>query len=580
MKTVATTPFDDQKPGTSGLRKKVPHFQQPHYVENFVQSIFDSLDGFEGKDLVIGGDGRYFNRETIQTAMKMAAANGFGRVIVGQGGILSTPAASNLIRQRKAFGGIILSASHNPGGPDGDFGIKYNASNGGPAPEKITDAIFAKTKTISAFKTLDAPDVDLDAVGTTKLGDMTVEVVDPVVDYQALMETLFDFPRIRAMFASGFRMRFDAMSAVTGPYATKILEGALGAAPGTVINGTPLPDFGGHHPDPNLVHAKGIYDLAMGPDAPDLCAASDGDGDRNLIIGRGLFVTPSDSLAALAANAHLAPGYKDGLKGIARSMPTSGAADRVAAAKGIGIYETPTGWKFFGNLLDAGLATICGEESAGTGSNHVREKDGLWAVLLWLDILSARKESVAAIMADHWKTYGRNYYARHDYEEVASDGANALIKGLRDRLPALAGQSFGALKVEGGRRFQLPRSGRRLGLGPPGHPRPLRGRLTHRLPPVGHRDGRRHIAGLYRAVRAGEARHGDGRSLERPHRPVALAARHPGPHRAHGAVGHHVKRVVEEVVSPSCGFSLDLLPAGRTSPAPNQQTRPGVRLLV
>ena len=314
MKTVATTPFDDQKPGTSGLRKKVPHFQQPHYVENFVQSIFDSLDGFQGKDLVIGGDGRYFNRETIQTAMKMAAANGFGRVIVGQGGILSTPAASNLIRQRKAFGGIILSASHNPGGPDGDFGIKYNASNGGPAPEKITDVIFAKTKTISAFKTLDAPDVDLDAVGTTTLGGMTVEVVDPVVDYQALMETLFDFPRIRAMFASGFRMRFDAMSAVTGPYATKILEGALGAAPGTVINGTPLPDFGGHHPDPNLVHAKGIYDLAMGPDAPDLCAASDGDGDRNLIIGRGLFVTPSDSLAALAANAHLAPGYAGGAR--------------------------------------------------------------------------------------------------------------------------------------------------------------------------------------------------------------------------------------------------------------------------
>ncbi len=448
MKTVATTPFDDQKPGTSGLRKKVPHFQQPHYVENFVQSIFDSLDGFEGKDLVIGGDGRYFNRETIQTAMKMAAANGFGRVIVGQGGILSTPAASNLIRQRKAFGGIILSASHNPGGPDGDFGIKYNASNGGPAPEKITDAIFAKTKTISAYKTLDDPDVDLDAVGSTKLGGMTVEVVDPVVDYQALMETLFDFPRIRALFVSGFRMRFDAMSAVTGPYATKILEGALGAAPGTVINGTPLPDFGGHHPDPNLVHAKVIYDLAMGPDAPDLCAASDGDGDRNLIIGRGLFVTPSDSLAALAANAHLAPGYKDGLKGIARSMPTSGAADRVAAAKGIGIYETPTGWKFFGNLLDAGLATICGEESAGTGSNHVREKDGLWAVLLWLDILSARQESVAAIMVDHWKTYGRNYYARHDFEEVASEGANALIKGLRDRLASLPGQSFGALRVK------------------------------------------------------------------------------------------------------------------------------------
>jgi len=448
MKTVSTTPFDDQKPGTSGLRKKVPHFQQPRYVENFVQSIFDSLDGFGGKALVIGGDGRYFNRETIQTAMKMAAANGFGRVIVGRGGILSTPAASHLIRKRGAFGGIILSASHNPGGPDGDFGIKYNASNGGPAPEKTTEAIFRKTKAITAFRTLDAPDVDLDSIGEVKLGDMTVEVVDPVADYQALMERLFDFPRIRAMFAGGFTMRFDAMSAVTGPYAKAILEGALGAGPGTVMNGTPLPDFGGHHPDPNLVHAKAIYDLAMGPDAPDLCAASDGDGDRNLIIGRGLFVTPSDSLAALAANAHLAPGYRGGLKGIARSMPTSAAADRVAAAKGIACYETPTGWKFFGNLLDAGLATICGEESAGTGSNHVREKDGLWAVLLWLDILSARRESVAAVMADHWRTYGRNYYARHDYEEVASEGANALMQGLRDRLPALAGQAFGALTVK------------------------------------------------------------------------------------------------------------------------------------
>ena len=448
MKTVSTTPFDDQKPGTSGLRKKVPHFQQPRYVENFVQSIFDSLDGFGGKALVIGGDGRYFNRETIQTAMKMAAANGFGRVIVGRGGILSTPAASHLIRKRRAFGGIILSASHNPGGPEGDFGIKYNASNGGPAPEKTTDAIFRKTKAITEFRTLDAPDIDLDSIGEAKLGDMTVDVADPVADYQALMERLFDFPRIRAMFAGGFTMRFDAMSAVTGPYAKAILEGALGAGPGTVKNGTPLPDFGGHYPDPNLVHAKAIYDLAMGPDAPDLCAASDGDGDRNLIIGRGLFVTPSDSLAALAANAHLAPGYRGGLKGIARSMPTSAAADRVAAAKGIACYETPTGWKFFGNLLDAGLATICGEESAGTGSNHVREKDGLWAVLLWLDILSARRESVAAVMADHWRTYGRNYYARHDYEEVASEGANALMKGLRDRLPALAGQAFGTLTVK------------------------------------------------------------------------------------------------------------------------------------
>ncbi len=447
MKLVATTPFDDQKPGTSGLRKKVPEFQRPHYVENFVQSIFDSLAGFAGKDLVLGGDGRYFNRETIQTTLKIAAANGFGRVLAGRGGILSTPAASHLIRKYGAFGGIILSASHNPGGPDGDFGIKYNGSNGGPAPEKITDAIFARSKSITQFRTAEAPDVDLDRLGTTRLGDMTVEIVDPVTDYQALMEELFDFAGIRAMFASGFRMRFDAMSAVTGPYATRILEEALGAAPGTVINGTPLPDFGGHHPDPNLVHAKGIYDLAMSADAPDLCAASDGDGDRNLIIGRGLFVTPSDSLAVLAANAHLAPGYSAGLAGIARSMPTSRAADRVAAALGIGIYETPTGWKFFGNLLDAGMATICGEESAGTGSNHVREKDGLWAVLLWLNILAVRKQSVADIMRDHWSTYGRNYYARHDYEEVEARGANDLVKALREKLPGLKGRRFGSLEV-------------------------------------------------------------------------------------------------------------------------------------
>ena len=447
MTIVATTPFDDQKPGTSGLRKKVTQFQRPHYVENFVQSIFDSLEGFAGKTLVLGGDGRYFNREAIQIILKMASANGFGRVLAGRGGILSTPAASNLIRKNGAFGGIILSASHNPGGPDGDFGIKYNGSNGGPAPEKITDAIFSRSKSIKEFNTLDAPDVDLDRLGQTRLGDMMVEIVDPVTEYQVLMEELFDFDRIRAMFAGGFRMRFDAMSAVTGPYATKILEGALGAAPGTVINGTPLPDFGGHHPDPNLVHAKGIYDLAMSAEAPDLCAASDGDGDRNLIIGRGLFVTPSDSLAALAANAYLAPGYAKGLAGIARSMPTSRAADRVAAAKKIGIYETPTGWKFFGNLLDAGMATICGEESAGTGSNHVREKDGLWAVLLWLNILAVRRQSVADIMRDHWRTFGRNYYARHDYEEVESKGANDLVKALRGKLPGLKGQRFGSLEV-------------------------------------------------------------------------------------------------------------------------------------
>ena len=438
-RTVETTPYDDQKPGTSGLRKKVPVFQQENYAENFIQSIFDALDGFAGKDLVIGGDGRYFNREVIQIAIRMAAANGFGRVIVGKGGILSTPAASHLIRKRKAFGGIILSASHNPGGPHEDFGIKYNADNGGPAPEKLTDAIYACTKTISRYRIADFDPGDIDTIATTSAGGMAVGVVDPVADYAELMESLFDFEAIRKMFAGGFRMRFDAMHAVTGPYAKEILENRLGAPDGTSRNYHPLPDFGGHHPDPNLVHAKHLYDEMMGPDAPDFGAASDGDGDRNLVIGKGIFITPSDSLAMLAANAHLAPGYKDGLKGIARSMPTSGAADRVAEKMGVGMYETPTGWKFFGNLLDAGMATICGEESAGTGSDHVREKDGLWAVLLWLNILAVRGESAKEIVSKHWETYGRNYYSRHDYEEVETDRANALVGELRGKLKSLPG---------------------------------------------------------------------------------------------------------------------------------------------
>jgi len=448
IKTVSTTPYTDQKPGTSGLRKKVPVFQQKNYAENFIQSIFDSLEGFEGQTLVVGGDGRFYNREVIQLAIKMAAANGFGRVLVGRGGILSTPAASNVIRKNKAFGGIVLSASHNPGGPTEDFGIKYNIGNGGPAPEKITDAIFARTKAIDSYRIADVPDVNLDLEGTHEIEGMTVTVIDPVADYAELMESLFDFKAIRALLAGGFRIVFDAMSAVTGPYAKEILENRLGAAKGSVLNFVPLPDFGGHHPDPNLVHARALYETMMADDAPDFGAASDGDGDRNLIIGRGIFVTPSDSLAMLAANAHLAPGYARGLAGIARSMPTSGAADRVAEKLGIGIYETPTGWKFFGNLLDAGLATICGEESAGTGSNHVREKDGLWAVLLWLNILAVRRESVIDIVRKHWATYGRNYYSRHDYEEVDSNAANGLIDNLRNQLATLPGKSFGALKVE------------------------------------------------------------------------------------------------------------------------------------
>lgn len=447
-KTVSTTPYSDQKPGTSGLRKKVPVFQQKNYAENFIQSIFDSLEGFAGKTLVIGGDGRFYNRDVIQIAIKMAAANGFGQVLVGRGGILSTPAASNVIRKYKAFGGIILSASHNPGGPTEDFGIKYNIGNGGPAPEKITDAIFARTKTIDAYKIVEADDINLDMEGESEIGGMTVTVIDPVADYAELMEKLFDFPAIRALISNGFGVVFDAMSAVTGPYAKEIIENRLGAPKGSVLNFMPLPDFGGHHPDPNLVHARALYEEMMSENAPDFGAASDGDGDRNLIIGKGMFVTPSDSLAMLAANAHLAPGYARGLAGIARSMPTSGAADRVAEKLGIGMYETPTGWKFFGNLLDEGMATICGEESAGTGSNHVREKDGLWAVLLWLNILAVRGESVAEISRQHWASYGRNYYSRHDYEEVDSDAANALVAALREKLPSLPGTSFGALKVE------------------------------------------------------------------------------------------------------------------------------------
>ncbi|MEN3147799.1 alpha-D-glucose phosphate-specific phosphoglucomutase [Neorhizobium sp. IRAMC:178] len=447
INTVSTTPFQDQKPGTSGLRKKVPVFAQANYAENFIQSIFDSLEGFEGQTLVIGGDGRYYNREVIQKAIKMAAASGFGKVMVGQGGILSTPAASNIIRKYKAFGGIILSASHNPGGPTEDFGIKYNIGNGGPAPEKITDAIFARSKVIDTYKIADVADLDLDAIGTFDVAGMTVEVIDPVADYAELMEQLFDFPSIRALIASGVNVVIDSMGAVTGPYARQILETRLGAPEGSVRNAVPLPDFGGHHPDPNLVHAKELYDDVMSPGGPHFGAASDGDGDRNMIVGKGMFVTPSDSLAIIAANATVAPGYARGIAGIARSMPTSAAADRVAEKLGIGMYETPTGWKFFGNLLDAGKATVCGEESFGTGSDHVREKDGLWAVLFWLNIMAARNESVAEIVKSHWAEYGRNYYSRHDYEEVDSEAANLLITALRDKLASLPGQTFGALKV-------------------------------------------------------------------------------------------------------------------------------------
>jgi phosphoglucomutase len=448
IRTTPTTPFDGQKPGTSGLRKKVRTFQQANYAENFIQSVFDAVSPPRGAVLVIGGDGRFHNRPVIQQAIRIAAANGYGRVLVGQGGILSTPAASHVIRKHAASGGLILSASHNPGGPDEDFGIKYNIANGGPAPESVTEAIFARTQTIDRWLTVDWADIDLDRIGISTVAGMVVEVIDPVADYADLMETLFDFAAIRAAVQDGMTMCFDAMHAVTGPYAHEILERRLGFAAGTVRNGAPLEDFGGHHPDPNLVHAKVLYDLMMSADAPVLGAASDGDGDRNLIIGKHRFITPSDSLAMLAANAHLAPGYAQGLKGVARSMPTSAAADRVAAALGIPCFETPTGWKFFGNLLDAGKATLCGEESAGTGSDHVREKDGLWAVLLWLNVLAARRIAVDDLAREHWAQFGRNYYARHDYEAVDSDRAHALIAELTDNLPVLAGKAFGGSTVE------------------------------------------------------------------------------------------------------------------------------------
>ncbi|MFN6055757.1 MAG: alpha-D-glucose phosphate-specific phosphoglucomutase [Paracoccaceae bacterium] len=444
--TVATQPIAGQKPGTSGLRKKTPVFMGRHYLENFVQAIFDVV-GAAGKTFVLGGDGRYFNDRAAQVILRMAAANGAARVIVGQGAILSTPAASHLIRRNKTDGGIIMSASHNPGGPNEDFGVKFNMPNGGPAPEGVTEAMYQLTTEITQYKVLEAQDVDLGTVGRHQLGAMVVDVVDPVTDYAALMETLFDFPAIRAMFAGGFRMRMDSMCAVTGPYAIEILENRLGAETGTVVNGTPLPDFGGMHPDPNPTWAKALMDEMFGSAAPDFGAASDGDGDRNMVVGRGIYVSPSDSLAVLAANAHLAPGYAKGLKGVARSMPTSAAADRVADALGIGKFETPTGWKFFGNLLDAGKATICGEESFGTGSDHVREKDGLWAVLLWLNILAVRKQSVAEMLAEHWAKYGRNYYSRHDFEAIETAKADAMMAALRGSLGGLPGRIVEGMTV-------------------------------------------------------------------------------------------------------------------------------------
>ena len=442
-----TTPFTDQRPGTSGLRKKVSRFQQPGYLENFVQALFDELagatDDTRGQTLVLGGDGRFFNRTAVQIILRMAAAQGFGRVLLGQGGILSTPAVSALIRGRQALGGIVLSASHNPGGPDGDFGIKYNAGNGGPAPEKLTESVFARTLKLTAFASTDTADIDIDTLGTQLIEQMTVEVIDPVADYAALMQTCFDFDAIRALFAGGFTMRFDAMNAVGGPYAKHIIEGLLGAPEGTVVNAVPLEDFGGLHPDPNPVNADDLMMHMSAPDSPDFGAATDGDADRNMIVGRNNFaVAPSDGLALLAAHARLTPRFKEGIQGIARSMPTSQAADRVAAALGVPCFETPTGWKFFGSLLDAGKVSLCGEESYGTGSDHLREKDGVWAVLFWLNILAVTGLSVESLVRAHWTRYGRNYYSRHDYEGVDSTAADVLMTALRSQLPALVGSEL------------------------------------------------------------------------------------------------------------------------------------------
>ena len=449
IKTVPTKPFEGQRPGTSGLRKKVTVFEQLHYLENFVQSIFDSLDDFQGKTLVIGGDGRYFNRKAIQTIIKMAAANGFGELMIGKGGLLSTPAASCVIRKYQAFGGIILSASHNPGGPTEDFGIKYNISNGGPAPEKVTEAIYANTQKIESYQIADTPDIDLDTIGEKVLGETKIKIIDPVIDYAELMAKLFDFDFIKRLFEVGnFKMRYDAMHAVTGPYAKYILEEVLKAPKGTVVNGEPKEDFGGGHPDPNLVHARKLVEYMFSDEAPDFGAASDGDGDRNMILGRKFYVNPSDSLAVIVANFWNAPGYDRGLTGVARSMPTSQAVDRVARGMGMSCYETPTGWKFFGNLLDANKATICGEESFGTGSNHVREKDGLWAVLYWLNIIAAVNMSVEEIVRAHWKKYGRNFYSRHDYEAVDSKIANEIMDNMRSMAADSVGKFFGDYEVE------------------------------------------------------------------------------------------------------------------------------------
>ncbi len=449
IKKVETVPFDDQKPGTSGLRKPVATFQKANYLENFIQSIFDSMDGgAKGKTLVVGGDGRYYNKRAIQVIIKMAAANGIRQLMVGKDGLLSTPAVSNIIRKYHLDGGIILSASHNPGGPEGDFGVKFNIENGGPAPEKVTNKIYEKSLNITRYLIAEGPEVNITQIGArTNILDTEVIVIDPVKDYAELMESLFDFDKIRQLFSSSFTMRYDALHAVTGIYAREIFVNRLGAPEESLRNCDPLPDFGGGHPDPNLKYAAELVSIMFSENAPDFGAASDGDGDRNMILGNHFFVTPSDSLAIITANGHIPPGYTGGLSGVARSMPTSQAVDLVAQGLSIPCYETPTGWKFFGNLLDAGKITFCGEESFGTGSNHIREKDGIWAILFWLNILADKRTSVAELVKKHWQEFGRNYYTRHDFEEVDREGANSLMKDLESQLAELVGQTLTGRKV-------------------------------------------------------------------------------------------------------------------------------------
>ncbi|MDB4844031.1 alpha-D-glucose phosphate-specific phosphoglucomutase [Hellea sp.] len=443
MDTIQTTYFDDQKPGTSGLRKKTKVFTKKNYLENYVQCLFNSIPELIGGTLVLGGDGRYFNKEAIQKIVGMASANGVSKVILGCDGLLSTPAVSCIIRKYKADAGIVLSASHNPGGIEGDFGIKLNGSNGGPVSEQITNKIYEQTKLIKNYKIVQDVHINLNILGLFDFMGMTIEIIDSVNDYANLMNSIFDFNAIKALFSTEFTFCFDAMNAVTGPYANEIFINRLGAPATSIINSTPKEDFGGLHPDPNHRNAGEIFSMMFDGDNVDFAACSDGDGDRSIVLGKKTFVSPSDSLALLTANATLIKKYKDGILGVARSVPTSKAVDLVAKKLNIKCYETPTGWKFFGNLIDNQLITFCGEESAGAGSNHIREKDGIWAVLMWLNIIAVTKLNIPQLINKHWKEFGRHYYSRHDYEEIEESKAIYIFRAIEEKLSTLRGFVFG-----------------------------------------------------------------------------------------------------------------------------------------